>query len=367
MAEYIYSDTYQVGEDTTEYRLLTRDYVSETTFEGQRILKVDPKGLELLSNVAFNDVSFFLRSAHLASLRRGLDDPEASENDRFVLYTLLQNACVAAGGQLPSCQDTGTAIIMGKKGDRVWTGGHDAEALSQGAWQSFQEKNLRYSQIAPLSMFEEKNTGNNMPAQLDLFTCDGEAYSFLFVAKGGGSANKAFLYQKSKSLLNEASLTKFVEERLGDLGTAACPPYHLALVFGGTSAENTMKVLKLASTGYYDQLPTTGDASGRAFRDLEWEKRVGEIAANSGIGAQFGGKYFAHDVRVIRLPRHAASCPVALGVSCSADRNVKGKITRDGIFLEQLEYHPEKFMPDVAPEMAPPVRVDLNQPMDEIR
>ena len=295
-----------------------------------------------------------------------MDDPEASDNDRFVLYTLLQNACVAAGGQLPSCQDTGTAIVFGKRGDCVWTGCDDAEALSQGVYKTYQEKNLRYSQIAPLTMTEEKNTGNNLPAQIDILSVPGDEYKFLFMAKGGGSANKMFLYQKTKSLLNDESLEEFVKEKLADIGTAACPPYHLALVIGGTSAENTMKVLKLASTKYYDSLPTTGDETGRAFRDLEWEQRVGEIAAKSGIGAQFGGKYFAHDVRVIRLPRHAASCPVGLGVSCSADRNVKAKITREGIFLEQLEYHPEKYMPDEAPEMAPPVTVDLNQPMDDV-
>lgn len=366
MPDYTYRDTYQMGEDTTEYRLLTSEYVSETEFEGRKILKVDPAGLEMLANEAFNDIGFFLRSSHLELLKKGLDDPEASDNDRFVLYTLLQNACVAAGGQLPSCQDTGTAIVFGKRGDCVWTGCDDAEALSQGVYKTYQEKNLRYSQIAPLTMTEEKNTGNNLPAQIDILSVPGDEYKFLFMAKGGGSANKMFLYQKTKSLLNDESLEEFVKEKLADIGTAACPPYHLALVVGGTSAENTMKVLKLASTKYYDSLPTTGDETGRAFRDLEWEQRVGEIAAKSGIGAQFGGKYFAHDVRVIRLPRHAASCPVGLGVSCSADRNVKAKITREGIFLEQLEYHPEKYMPDEAPEMAPPVAVDLNQPMDDV-
>lgn len=298
-------------------------------------------------------------------LAEELKDPDASDNDRFVLYTLLQNACVAAGGQLPSCQDTGTAIVYGKKGQQVWTGGGDEEALSQGVYDTYQEKNLRYSQIAALDMFAEKNTANNLPAQIDLLATDGDAYKFLFVAKGGGSANKAFLYQKTKSLLNEASLEEFMREKLSDLGTAACPPYHLAMVIGGTSAEATMKMVKLASCGYLDGLPTTGDDSGRAFRDLEWEKRLLEIAGNCGIGAQFGGKYFAHDARVIRLPRHAASCPVGIGVSCSADRNVKGKITKDGIFLEQLEYHPENYMPAEAPEMVAPVTVNLDQPMEE--
>ena len=362
---YTYSDLYQFGKDDTEYRKLSSDYVSEVEFEGKKVLKVDPQALSLLSKAAFSDVSFYLRAAHLKMLSTELDDPEASDNDRFVLYTLLQNACVAAGGQLPSCQDTGTAIVYGKKGQQVWTGGGDEAALSQGIFETFQEKNLRYSQIAPIDMFEEKNTKNNLPAQIDLIATDGNEYKFLFVAKGGGSANKAFLYQQTKSLLNEASLEAFIKEKLLDLGTAACPPYHLALVIGGTSAETTMKMVKLASCGYLDHLPTTGDESGRAFRDLKWEKRIGEIAMECGIGAQFGGKYFAHDARVIRLPRHAASCPVGLGVSCSADRNIKGKITKDGIFMEQLEYNPEKYMPAEAPEMAPPVIVNLDQPMEE--
>jgi len=366
MAAYTYSDPIQLSDDTTEYRLLTRDFVSETEFDGHRILRIEREGLRLLAKEAFHDVSFYLRGRHLAKLRRELDDPEASENDRFVIYTLLQNACVAAGGQLPSCQDTGTAIVMGKKGQQVWTDGPDAEALSNGIYQTFQESNLRYSQIAPLSMFEEKNTGNNMPAQIDIAAAEGDTYKLVFVAKGGGSANKSFLYQMTKSLLNEESLTQFVTEKLRDIGTAACPPYHIALVIGGPSAETNLKYVKLATCGELDQLPTTGDETGRAFRDLEWEERIGNLAESSHIGAQFGGKYFAHDVRVIRMTRHAASCPVGIGVSCSADRNIKAKITRDGIFLEQLEFHPEKYMPEEAPEMAPPVRVDLNQPMPEI-
>jgi fumarate hydratase class I len=366
MTPYKYSEPIQLSEDTTAYRLLTRDFVSESEFEGRKILRIEREGLRLLAMEAFHDVSFYLRGRHLEKLRRELDDPAASENDRFVIYTLLQNACVAAGGQLPSCQDTGTAIVMGKKGQQVWTDGPDAEALSHGIYQTFQESNLRYSQIAPLSMFEEKNTGDNMPAQIDIAATEGDTYKLVFVAKGGGSANKSFLYQMTKSLLNEESLTNFVAEKFHDIGTAACPPYHIALVIGGPSAETNLKIVKLATCGELDQLPTTGDETGRAFRDPEWEERVGKLAESSHIGAQFGGKYFAHDVRVVRMTRHAASCPVGLGVSCSADRNIKAKITRDGIFLEQLEFHPEKYMPAEAPEMAPPVRVDLNQPMPEI-
>jgi fumarate hydratase class I len=367
MEPYTYEPTLQFGEDQTEYRKLSSNHVSQSEFDGSPVLKVDPQALTLLAHAAFSDVSFFLRASHLKMLAKELLDPDASDNDRFVIYTLLQNAVVAKGGQLPSCQDTGTAIVFGKKGQQVWTGGGDEEALSKGIYQTFQEKNLRYSQIAPLSMFEEANTRTNLPAQIDLLIDDGDAYKFLFIAKGGGSANKSFLYQQTKSLLNEESLTKFVTEKLMDLGTAACPPYHIALVIGGTSAESTMKLTKLASCGYLDALPTTGSAGGRAFRDPEWEKRVGDIAANSKVGAQFGGKYFAHDVRVIRLPRHAASCPVGLGVSCSADRNIKGKITKEGIFLEQLEYHPEKYLPDAAPDMAPPVSVNLDEGMDKVR
>lgn len=366
MSEYTFSETFQLGKDPTEYRKLTSDYVSLSSFEGKPMLRVEAEGLKMLAQEAFADVSYYLRSRHLARLREELDDPDASENDRFVLYTLLQNAVVAANGQLPSCQDTGTAIVSGKKGQQVWTDGNDAEALSQGIYETYQKRTLRYSQIAPLRMFEEKNTANNLPAQIDLYATQGMEYKFLFVAKGGGSANKTFLYQMTKSLLNEASLDAFIRAKLGDLGTSACPPYHIALVIGGTSAESTMKMVKMASCGELDELPTTGDASGRAFRDLEWEKRVSDIAADTGIGAQFGGKYFAHDVRVIRMPRHAASCPVGLGVSCSADRNIKAKITKDGIFLEQLEMHPEKYLPAEAPEMAPPVRINLNQPMEDI-
>ncbi len=367
MEPYNYEPTLQLGEDHTVYRKLTSQGVSLGEFDGHPVLRIHPDALTLLAREAFSDVSFFLRSSHLEMLARELNDPEASDNDRFVLYTLLQNAVVAKGGQLPSCQDTGTAIVFAKKGQRVWTGGGDEEALSRGIYETFQEKNLRYSQIAPLDMTEETNTRTNLPAQIDLMACDGEEYKFLFIAKGGGSANKTFLYQQTKSLLNEASLTRFITEKLADLGTSACPPYHIALVIGGTSAETTLKLTKLASCGYLDHLPTSGSPGGRAFRDTEWEKRVADIAVRSKIGAQFGGKYFAHDVRVIRMPRHAASCPVGLGVSCSADRNIKAKITREGIFLEQLEYHPEKYLPAAAPDLAPPVTIDLDQGMDKVR
>ena len=331
------------------------------------MLRVAPEGLKLLARQAFEDVSFFLRPAHLKQLAEEVHDPEASDNDRFVIYTHLQNAIVAAAGQLPSCQDTGTAIVLGKKGQYVLTDGDDAAALSEGIFETYQQKNLRYSQIAPLEMFKEKNTANNLPAQIDILAETGDEYKFLFVAKGGGSANKSYLYQQTPAVLNEKDLDAFIRSKLKDIGTSACPPYHLALVIGGTSVETCLKTVKLASCGYLDHLPTTGSAGGRAFRDLAWEKRVLKIAQETGIGAQFGGKYFAHDVRVIRLSRHAASCPIGLGVSCSADRNIKGKITSDGIFLEQLEFHPEKYLPAKAPELAPPVKVDLNAGMEKVR
>ena len=310
-------------------------------------------------------------SAHLKRLREELEDPEASDNDRFVIYTHLQNAVTAAAGLLPTCQDTGTAIVMAKKGRRVLTDTDDAEALSRGIYDTYQEKNLRYSQIAPLEMFKEKNTASNLPAQIDLYADTtpehADEYSFLFIAKGGGSANKSYLYQQTPAVLNEESLAAFIKAKLKEIGTSACPPYHLAVVIGGTSAEATLKAVKLASTGYYDALPTTGSPNGRAFRDAAWEKKVYDMCTQSGIGAQFGGKYFAHDVRVIRLSRHAASCPVGIGVSCSADRNIKAKITKDGIFLEQLERHPEQFLPAQQPELAPPVNINLNLGMDKVR
>jgi fumarate hydratase, class I len=367
MSSFQYEPTFQYGQDETQYRLLTREHVSVVEAAGRKLLKVEPEAMKLLAQQAFSDVSFYLRPAHLQQLRDELNDPEASDNDRFVIYTHLQNAVVAAAGQLPSCQDTGTAIVMGKKGQHVLTDCDDAEALSAGIYATYQEKNLRYSQIAPLSMFQEKNTACNLPAQIDLLAEKGDEYKFLFVAKGGGSANKTFLFQQTPAILNEQDLLRFLGAKLKEFGTAACPPYHVAIVVGGTSAETNLKTVKLASAGYLDHLPTSGSAGGRAFRDIEMEKKILAASYRCGIGAQFGGKYIAHDVRVIRLPRHAASCPIGMGVSCSADRNIKGKITKDGIFLEQLEFHPEKYLPEKAPEMAPPVKVNLSIGMDKVR
>ncbi len=372
MPPFIYEPTFQLSSDTTQYRQLIKEHVTSTKVDGHTYLTVSPQALTLLAKQAFEDISFYLRPAHLAQLAEELKDPEASDNDRFVIYTHLQNAVVAAAGQLPSCQDTGTAVVLGKKGRNVLTHFDDAAALSEGIFQTYQEKNLRYSQIAPLEMFKEKNTANNLPAQIDILAeTDGGShaneYNFLFIAKGGGSANKMYLYQSTPAVLNEKDLEKFISLKLRDLGTSACPPYHLAVVVGGTSAETTMKTLKLASAGYLDHLPTTGSAGGRAFRDPAWESRILKIAQQSAIGAQFGGKYFAHDVRVIRLPRHAASCPIAIGVSCSADRNIKAKITPEGLFLEQLEFHPEKYLPAEAPELLPPVQIDLSMGMDAVR
>jgi fumarate hydratase class I len=364
--DFIYQDPYPLSKDDTQYKKISSEFVKVEKLGDREILTIDPKGLELLSEVAMNDVSFMLRTKHLKSLANILDDPEATDNDRFVAYNLLQNASVAIEGELPSCQDTGTAIVMAKKGENVYTGVEDAEWLSKGIFNTYEKKNLRYSQIVPISMFEEKNSGSNLPAQIDIYAKKGDSYEFLFLAKGGGSANKTFLYQKTKSLLNEKGMEEFVREKIKDLGTSACPPYHLALVIGGTSAEANLATVKKASAGYLDHLPTSGNMSGQAFRDLEWEKRVQQICQESAIGAQFGGKYFTHDVRVIRLPRHAASCPVGLGVSCSADRNIKGKITKEGIFVEQLETNPAQFLPEVAPHLAPAVEIDLNQPMQDI-
>lgn len=367
MTPFVYQEMFPLGQDSAAYRLLTREHVRLEACGGRQVLRVNPEGLRLLAREAFQDVSFLLRTSHLQKVAAILDDPEASENDRFVALTLLKNAVIAAEGQLPSCQDTGTAIVFAKKGEDVWTGVRDEEILSQGIFECFQEKNLRYSQLAPLTMFEEKNTGTNLPAQIDLYSVPGRDYRFLFIAKGGGSANKFFLYQETKSLLNEQSLEKFLREKLFTLGTSACPPYHIAVVIGGTSAEGAMKAVKLASTGYYDDLPESGSEYGRAFRDKSWEARILRLAQETGIGAQFGGKYLAHDVRVIRLARHAASCPVALGVSCSADRNIKGKITEEGIFIEQLEREPRRFLPDEkSMKMVPPIAVDLDRPMPEI-
>lgn len=364
--DFIYQDPYTTLNDTTKYKKISSDFVEIKHFDNREILSIDPKALELLAQEAMNDVSFMLRTSHLQMLNAILNDPEATDNDRFVAYNLLQNAVVAVEGQLPSCQDTGTAIVMAKKGENVFTGVDDAEWLSKGIFNTYQTKNLRYSQIVPISMFEEKNSGSNLPAQIDIYSKTGNSYEFLFLAKGGGSANKTFLYQKTKSLLNEKSMEEFVREKIKDLGTSACPPYHLALVIGGTSAEANLSAVKKASAGYFDNLPTSGNMSGQAFRDLEWEKKVLLYCQESTIGAQFGGKYFAHDVRVIRLPRHAASCPVGLGVSCSADRNIKGKITKDGVFLEQLEVNPKQFLPENPPHLEPAIEIDLNKPMSEI-
>ncbi|MCL1663725.1 fumarate hydratase [Elizabethkingia ursingii] len=364
--EFQYQEPFPILKDDTQYKKLTSDYVKVEKLGEREIVTVDPKGLELLAEEALKDVSFMLRSTHLQKLKNIIDDPEATDNDRFVAYNLLQNASVAVKGALPSCQDTGTAICVAKKGENVYTGANDAEWISKGIYNTYQNQNLRYSQVVPLTMFDEKNSGSNLPAQIDIYAEEGDAYKFLFLAKGGGSANKTFLYQKTKSLLNDKSLEEFVKERIMDLGTAACPPYHLALVIGGTSAEANLAAVKKASAGYYDNLPTEGNIGGQAFRDLEWEKRVQKICQESAIGAQFGGKYLTHDVRVIRLPRHAASCPVGMGVSCSADRNIKGKITKDGIFLEQLEVNPEKFLPETAPHLEEPVTINLNRPMNEV-
>ena len=366
MSEFIYQEPFPIEKDETEYRLLTKNYVSTIEVDGRKILKIDPKALELISQEAMADVSFFLRPKHLEKLVKILDDPEATDNDKFVAYTLLRNSETSADGELPTCQDTGTAIITAKKGENVYTGVEDAKFLSKGVYNTYQDKNLRYSQIVPFSMLEEKNSATNLPAQIDIYATSGNEYKFLFITKGGGSANKTYLYQQTKALLTEKNLKEFIKQKLGDLGTAACPPYHLALVIGGTSAEANLKTVKLASAGYYDHLPTSGNEAGQAFRDLEWENIVTEIAQELGVGAQFGGKYFAHDVRVVRLPRHAASNPVGLGVSCSADRNMKGKITEEGVFIEQLEKNPGRFVPAKPPHLEKAVEIDLDQPMDDI-
>ncbi|NRA33539.1 MAG: fumarate hydratase [Polyangiaceae bacterium] len=369
MSDFTYQDILPIGEDKTKYRKLTGDFVSTVEYDGVSFLKVDPKALSLLASEAMKDIAHLLRPGHLAQLAAILEDPEATPNDRFVATELLQNANIASGGVLPSCQDTGTAICMGKKGQYVLTGGGDEAAIAEGIRATYLKSNLRYSQLAPLDMYTEKNTGDNLPAQIELYATDGDAYKFLFLAKGGGSANKTFLYQQTKALLNPESLANFVDEKIRTLGTAACPPYHLALVIGGSSAEFNLKTVKLASARYLDELPTTGNELGRGFRDLELEKTVLEISQKTGIGAQFGGKYFCHDVRVIRLPRHGASCPVGLGVSCSADRQILGKITRDGVFLEELETNPAKYLPEISDTAlgGDVVSLDLNRPMAELR
>ncbi len=364
-----YHELIPLGEDTTPYELVTTDHVSTTTFEGQEILKVDPEGLTLLADRAIRDSAHLLRPGHLEQVRSILDDPEASANDRFVALEMLKNANIAAGGVLPMCQDTGTAIVMGKKGNRVWTDGSDDAAISRGIAKAYAETNLRYSQMAPLGMFEEANTKTNLPAQIEIFAEQGDSYKLMFMAKGGGSANKSYLFQETRALLNPDGLRNFIDEKLRMLGTAACPPYHLGIVVGGTSAEFTLKMAKLASARYLDTLPPAGNEFGQAFRDHEMEAQVLQMSRELGIGAQFGGKYFCHDVRVVRLPRHGASCPVGIAVSCSADRQVLTKITRDGIFLEQLERDPVKYLPEVEDkELGEKVfNIDLTRPMAEVR
>lgn len=367
MTEFLYQDPFPLGDDTTEYRLLTKDYLSSGSFADKQITIIDPEGLTLLAETAFRDVSHLFRTSHLKQLQKILDDPEASENDRYVALEMLKNAVISAEGTFPSCQDTGTAIVIGKKGQQVWTGSLDEEALARGIYNAYTKNNLRYSQMAPLNMYDEKNTGCNLPAQIDLYAITGNKYEFLFLAKGGGSANKTFLYQETKAIVNPTDLIKFMGIKMKTLGTAACPPYHLAFVVGGTSAETNLKTVKLASAGYLDHLPTTGNELGQAFRDKDLEEKLLKRSQELGIGAQFGGKYFCHDIRVIRLPRHGASCPVGLGVSCSADRNIKAKITMEGIFLERLETNPAKFLKEPKWPDEKVVRIDLERPMDEIR
>ncbi|MCD8032633.1 MAG: fumarate hydratase [Bacteroides sp.] len=363
-----YQKPFPMGPDTTEYYLLTKDYVSVSEFEGKEILKIDQEGLTAMANAAFRDVSFLLRPEHQQMVSRILDDPQASENDKYVALTFLRNAEVSAKGKLPFCQDTGTAIIMGKKGQQVWTNGNDEEALSKGIYKTYTEENLRYSQNVALDMYNEKNTGCNLPAQIDLYATSGAEYKFLCIAKGGGSANKTYLYQETKALLNPDTLVPFLVDKIKSLGTAACPPYHIAFAIGGTSAEVNLKTVKLASAKYYDTLPTEGNEGGQAFRDIELEKKVLEEAYKIGLGAQFGGKYLAHDIRIVRLPRHGASCPVGMGVSCSADRNIKCKINKEGIWIEKLEENPGKYIPEALRQAGEgeAIRIDLNQPMQEI-
>ena len=367
--EFKYAPMFQMGKDDTEYYLLSKDGVSVSEFEGKPILKVSPEALTMLANAAFRDVNFLLRRSHNEQVAKILSDPEASDNDKYVALTFLRNAEVASKGQLPFCQDTGTAIIHGEKGQQVWTGFCDEEALSLGVYKTYTEENLRYSQNAPLTMYEEVNTRCNLPAQIDIEATEGDEYKFLCVVKGGGSANKTYFYQETKARIqNPGTLVPFLVEKMKTLGTAACPPYHIAFVIGGTSAEKNLLTVKLASTHYYDNLPTTGDETGRAFRDVELEKQLLEEAHNIGLGAQFGGKYFAHDIRVIRLPRHGASCPIGLGVSCSADRNIKAKINKDGIWIEKLDDNPGELIPEELRNAGEgnAVRIDLNQPMSEI-
>ena len=369
MPEFAYTDLLPLGPDATEYRLLTTDGITKRHAFGRDFLEVDPEVLTLVASEGMRNIAHLLRPGHLRQLRAILDDPEASRNDRFVAMDLLKNACIAAGGVLPMCQDTGTAIVMGKRGGQVLTDGRDEEHLSRGIYEAYTQLNLRYSQLAPVSMFEERNTGTNLPAQVEVYATAGQEYKFLLMAKGGGSANKSFLYQQTKAVLNPAGLHTFLEEKIRSLGTAACPPYHLAIVVGGTSAEYALKTAKYASARYLDTLPASGSPAGNGFRDQELEQEVLEITRKIGIGAQFGGKYFCHDVRVIRLPRHGASCPVAIAVSCSADRQALAKITPEGVYLERLESDPAQYLPDTSEDDLADdvVRIDLNRPMSEIR
>jgi len=363
-----FQEPFPMGEDRTAYYLLTKDYVSTAMFDGKEIVKIEAEGLTVLAKTAFRDVSFLLRTTHQQQVAAILNDSEASENDKYVALTFLRNAEVSAKGQLPFCQDTGTAIIIGKKGQQVWTDGNDEEALSKGVFLTYTEENLRYSQNVPLTMYDEKNSGCNLPAQIDLYATQGAEYQFLCIAKGGGSANKTFLFQQTKALLNREALAPFLVEKMKLLGTSACPPYHIAFVIGGTSADLNLKTVKLAAAHYYDDLPTTGNEGGRAFRDIALEQIVWEEACRMGMGAQFGGKYFAHDIRVIRLPRHGASCPVGMGVSCSADRNIKAKINKEGLWIEKLEVDPGRFIPDEYrnADKGKAIEINLNRPMPEL-
>ena len=367
MVDFKYQEMFPLGEDKTEYRLLTRDHVTLKSFEGKEMLCIEPEALTRLAEEAFTDVSHLLRPAHLKQVSEILHDPESSENDKLVAREMIKNAVISAEMEFPLCQDTGTAIIMGKKGQQVWADFNEGEALSRGVFNAYTQRNLRYSQNAPLTVYEEKNTGCNLPAQIDLLAVPGDAYKFLFVAKGGGSANKTYLFQETKAVLNPGTLVDYLKEKMRSLGTAACPPYHIAFVIGGTSAETNLKTVKLASARYLDALPTEGGEGGHAFRDLELEEKLLGLSRELGLGAQFGGKHFALDVRVVRLPRHGASCPIGMGVSCSADRNVLGKITKDGVFLEQLETRPAQYLDEVMTEEAGAIALDLNRPMKEIR
>ncbi|MBD1399087.1 fumarate hydratase [Pelovirga terrestris] len=369
MPQFTYQDPMPMGADTTRYYKIegSEKYVTVSNFDGKEVIKVDPEALKVLSNAAMRDVSFLLRPDHNEQVAKILSDPEASDNDRGVAMAFLRNAEISAMFELPTCQDTGTATVVAKKGQQVWTGGNDAEKISEGVFKTYTEENLRYSQTVALDMYKEKNTGTNLPAQIDIYATDGDAYKFLFIAKGGGSANKTMLYQETKALLNPDSLYNFLVQKMKTIGTAACPPYHLAFVIGGTSADACMKTVKLATARYLDGLPTSGNDHGQAFRDIELEEKLLKAAQELGIGAQFGGKYFAHDVRVIRLPRHGASCPVGMAVSCSADRNIKAKITRDGLFVEEMDRNPGRLIPEkYRGKTSQGTRIDLNRPMPEI-